>query len=224
MATTQATPIIAETEQQFVLSSISWRQYESVLQTFPEHAGLRITFLDGRLTFVSPTRRHDWFEKALGRFVEAISEGLEIECEVSGHATYRRDDLGAGVEGDQAYYFGEHAVLMRGPIGVDLAAQPPPDLAIEVEATRSADDSVAVWARLGVSEVWRVQVNPMSVSFNVLRGDGTYWLAQRSAAFPVLEPDDLSRQLALAEQTGWSRWVRQLNEWVRVELLPRQKG
>ena len=219
-----ATAIIAETEQNFVLSSISWRQYESVLQAFPEQSGLRSTFLDGRLTFVSPTPRHDWFEKALGRFVEAVAEGLEVECEVSGHATYQREDLGVGVEGDQAYYFGEHAVLMRGPIGVDLSAQPPPDLAIEVEATHSADDSVAVWARLGVREVWRVNLNPMSVSFTVLRGDGVYELAQRSAAFSVLEPADLRRQLGLAEQTGWSRWVRQLNEWVRAELLPRQNG
>ena len=126
MTATLAEPVLAEKEQRFVLSSMRWDQYEMILQAFPEQAGLRITYLDGRLTLSSPTRRHDWFEKVLGRFVEAIAEGLDIECEVSGHATYRREDVDAGVEGDQVYYFGANAEIMRGPVAINLANQPPP--------------------------------------------------------------------------------------------------
>ena len=213
--------VVTEKEQRMVLSPITWKQYEALLQVFPEHAGLRVTFLDGRITLLSPTRRHDWFEKILGRFVEAIAESSNIELEVSGHTTYRRDDLDAGVEGDQAYYFGANARTMRGPIPVDLATQPPPDLTIEVEALHSADDSIAVWGRLGVREVWRINVTQSTVCFMVRRDDGSYEASTRSKAFPTLEPIDLLLQLELAEKLGWSMWVGQLNEWVRTVLLPR---
>ena len=194
--------VVTEKEQRMVLSSITWEQYEAFLNVFFEHAGLRVTFLDGKLTLLSPTRRHDWFEKIIGRFVEAIAEGFDIECEVSGHATYRRDDMDAGVEGDQEYYFGANARIMRGPIPVDLANQPPPDLTIVVEASHSADDSIAVWGRLGVREVWRINVTRSTVCFVVRRDDGSYEASTRSKAFPTLEPIDLLLQLELAEKLG----------------------
>lgn len=95
----------AEQEQCLVLSSISWQQYELVLQAFPEQAGLRITYLDGRMTILSPKRRHDWHEWGLGRIVEAVASGLGIEWEPSGHTTYRQEDIRGGVEGDETFYF-----------------------------------------------------------------------------------------------------------------------
>ena len=221
MSVAMSETVVKEIEQRFVVSTTCWQQYEAILQAFPDQAGVRITYLDGRLTLVSHTRRHDWFEKVLGRFVEAIAEGLGIECEVAGHATYRREDVDAGVEGDQVYYFGADAEIMRGPIPVDLKTQPPPDLAIEIEATHPADDSIAVRERLGVREVWRVNVIKETVEFAQIGTAGTYEKTSRSRAFPTLESVDLSQQLTLAEKLGWSAWVRQLNEWVRTVLLPR---
>ena len=38
---------------------------------------------------------------------------------------------------------------------VDLTSDPPPDLALEVEGTRSALDRMGVYAGLGIPEVWR---------------------------------------------------------------------
>lgn len=224
MSLSQADLKTREPEQCLVLSPISWGQYESVLETFPEQAGLRITFIEGRLTLLPPSRRHDWFEKALGRLVEAVAEGAGIECEISGHATYRREGLGAGVEGDRTYYFGANAELMRGPVNVDLTNQPPPDLAIEVEATHRADDSVAAWGRIGAPEVWRFDIDRWALSFGKIRADGTYEQVSRSVHLLGLEPDDVLSQLKLAEQLGWSRWVAQLGGWARTPVLPKRGG
>jgi Uma2 family endonuclease len=223
-STTLTTPGTVEEEQRLVLSAVPWQQYEAVLRAFPEQAGLRITYISGRLTLLSPTRRHDWYENALGRLVEAVASGFGIEWEASGHSTYRREDVDAGVEGDKTYYFGANAETMRGPVEVDLSTQPPPDLAIEVEVTHRADDSVSVWGRLGVPEVWRLDVDRGTLAFGARQADGSYAPAPRSVAFPELEPNDVMTQLRLAGQLGSSRWVAQLDGWVRNVLLPRRGG
>ena len=222
MSTTLAAPGTAEQEQCLILSPVAWWQYEAFLEAFPEHAGLRTTYIDGRLTLMSPKRRHEWHENALGDLVKALAFGFGVEMEPAGHTTYRREDLVAGVEGDQTFYFGVNAELMRGPVDVDLSTQPPPDLAIEVEVTHRADDSVTVWGRLGVPEVWRLNVERWALTFGARRDDGTYAPVPRSAAFPELLPDDVLSQLRLSGQLGWSRWAAQLDEWVRTVLLPRR--
>jgi Uma2 family endonuclease len=204
-----------------VIPHLKWEQYEAVTAAFGDRPALKTVFVDGRLTLLSPSRRHDWHEKALGRLVEAVANGLGIEWETAGHATYRRKEVGVGVEGDDTYYFGAHAELMRGPVEVDLASQPPPDLAIEVEVTHPADDAVAAWGRLGVPEVWRLNTERWTLVFGLRQPDGTYGPSPRSAAIPVLEPGDVLAQLRLAEQLGFSRWCAQLDDWVRGAILPR---
>ena len=171
---------------------------------------------------MSPKRRHEWHENTLGRLVEAVALGLGIEWEDAGHTTYRREDVGGGVEGDRTFYFGVNAETMRGPIDVDLSTQPPPDLVIEVEVTHSADDSIAVWGRLGVPEVWRFHVDRGTLDMGVRQEDGGYRPVSRSAAFPELTPDDVLSQVRLAGELGTLHWYSQLSGWVRGVLLPRR--
>lgn len=64
-------------------------------------------------------------------------------------------------------------MLLRGCIDLDLAHNPPPDLAIEVEISRSAVDKLAIYADLGVSEVWFY--NGESLRMYMLQSDGTKW-------------------------------------------------
>jgi Uma2 family endonuclease len=213
---------VGETEGHFVLNGVGWDQYESVLQAFPETPGLRIIYYDRRITLLSPSRRHDWASRRLSELIKAVAVGLGIRWEDAGTTTYRLEHLGAGVEGDDAFYFGRHAELMKGPIDVDLNSQPPPDLVIEVEATHSADDAVAAWIRLGVPEIWRYQVRRKTIQF-LTRGEREgYEAAPRSLAFPELEPADIVNQLRIADEMGASDWNEQLNNWVHEVLVPRR--
>jgi len=70
---------------------------------------------------------------------------------------------------------------------------------VEVEVTHRADDSVKVWGRLGVPEVWRYDVDRGTLTFGVRQGDGRYTPVPRSAAFPELGPDRLPKVLTLYE-------------------------
>ena len=222
MSVTMTAAAIADDDQRLVVNTVRWEQYETLLQAFNEQTGLRIIYVDGRMTLLSPSRPHDWPAEKLGQLVIALAMAYRIEVEDSGHATYRRKDLLAGVEGDKTYYFGANSKAMRGPKAVDLTSQPPPDLAIEVEKSHKANDAILVWWRIGVPEVWRLDVDRETLVFGIRRDDGSYAPSARSIAFPELEPSDVLEQLRLAESLGTTDWLLQIDDWVRAVLLPRR--
>lgn len=221
MSATLAAPKAPAQEQSLILPGIRWQQYVTIADALPERHGLKLVFVDGRLTFLTTSRKHDYLAERLGNLVQTVANGLGIVWEDSGQATYRREDVGAGVEPDRAFYFGEHAVLMRGPQNIDLATQPPPDLTIEVEVTHPADEAMKAYRLLGVPEVWRLDVGRWSLGFWALGDDGRYAPRPRSLALPPLEPNDVLDQLRLAEEIGASAWLARLGDWVQNTLVPR---
>ena len=224
MSATLTAPIAVEREPRFVLRNVGYGQYVTIADALPERRDVRLVYVDGRLTFLAPSRIHDWHAECLGDIVKAVASGCGIRWEPAGSATYRREDSGAGVEGGRTYYFGANAGLMRGPVNIDLSTQPPPDLAIEVEATHPADDSVVAWGRIGVPEVWRFDAPRWALSFWLRRDDGTYGPIDRSLVLPGLAPSDVLEQLRLADELGTSLWFVQLAGWVRDVIAPRMGG
>ena len=129
-----------------------------------------------------------------------------------------------GVEGDKTFYFREKAAKMKGPKDIDLNVQPPPDLAIEVEVSHSAEDAVIVWGRLGVAEVWRFDPIAMECTFWGARNpDGTYDQIEHSLALPILTPADVVEQMQLADELGAGEWYAGLGRWVRRVIVPRKR-
>ena len=148
------------------------------------------------------SRRHDWYAERLGELVMAMAAGLGIPWEDAGQATFRRERMEAGLEGDKTFYLGDHAERMRGPQDIDLDVQPPPDLAIEVEVSHSADDAMVAWGRLGVPEVWRFDPSRGIHLLRLDRTDGTYDAVDRSLVFPMLTPADVVEQMRRANELG----------------------
>jgi Uma2 family endonuclease len=222
IATPEVQTTVDSGEQHLVLDGISWDQYVTINDALPDRGGLRMIYIDGSLTFLTLSRRHDWFEDYFDKIVMVVALQCGIEYAVAGSATFRAEGQKVGVEGDRTYYFGPNAEIMGGPLDIDLSTQPPPDLAIEVEVTHPADKAIATYARLGVPEVWRFDVRRKTVEFLLLGEDGTYHTAARSRGLSPLGPEDVLGQLRLAEETASiSRWFAQLNEWVRTTILPR---
>jgi Uma2 family endonuclease len=112
---------------------------------------------------------------------------------------------------------------MRGPKNYDFNVDPPPDLAIEVEAPHSADDAVEAWGKLGVPEVWRFDAQRWICTFWNRRKDGSYKQFARSSFLLDLKPDDVVNQMRRAHEIGMTRWRAQLDDWVRQEFLPRRR-
>jgi Uma2 family endonuclease len=181
-------------------------------------------YLDGSLTLLTKSHRHEWFVECLSDLVKAVATGLDIAWEPAGETTFRRQDVTAGLEGDATFYLDENAGRVHGPRNIDLAIDPPPDLAIEVEVTHRADDAMTTYGRLGVPEVWRFEADSWKLGFWLRRDDGTYAESSRSAGLSVLEPRDVVEQLRLADALLTARWYAQLGGWVAEVLVSRHAG
>ena len=214
-------PTIADPEQRLDLFGIGWARYVSITDALGDQHGLKSIYLDGGLTFLTLSRRHDWHAERLAELFKAVATGCGVFWEDSGSATYRREAKSAGLEGDKVFYVGANAERMLGPQNIDLTAEPPPDVAIEVEVTHPADDAMIVYGRLGVPEVWRFDLDSGTFGFWSRREDETYAATERSPSLPPLMPEDVLSQMRMAGELGAVRWNAQLIGWVRDVLMPR---
>ena len=228
MSVTLVSPPAAETEdseQRFVMGGIPWDAYVTISEALDEHSGVRLIYVDGRLTLMGKSRRHERSSELLGHLVLAVAAYLQIYCEPSGEATVRSRPKGAGLEGDRTSSLWRQCVAdARGLENYDFDHDPPPDLAIEVEASHPADEAIAAWGRLGVPEVWRFEATTLTCTFWNRREDGTYGRVDRGMFLPMLDPSDVENQISRAKELGSSNWYRQLEEWVRDVIRPRLEG
>ena len=79
---------------------------------------------------------------------------------------------------------------MAGKRQLDLAIDPPPDLAIEVDITHNSIDRLPMFAVLGIPEIWRQASG--SIQFLHLQPDGPYQPRDPSLAFPTLSAAELA--------------------------------
>ena len=210
--------------QRIEIYGVSWECYVTINDALSERSGLKMIFCDGTLTMLKRSRAHLWYAGRLCELAVAVASGVRILWESAGGATFRRKDVNAGLEGDRTLYFGKHAELMKGPRDIDLAVQPPPDLAIEVDVSYTAGAAMAAWGRLGVPEVWRFGPASDEFGFWLRRGDGSYVSSEHGLAIPVLTIEDVVAQMRLAERIGASAWYGQLDDWVRKVVRPRLQG
>jgi Uma2 family endonuclease len=210
-------------EQRFVMGGVRWDAYVAICDALNDPPAVRMIYCDGSLTLMGKSRKHDWYAERLGELAKAVARGLRIPWEDAGQATYRRENMNAGLEGDKTFYLARNAESMRGPQDIDLDVQPAPDLAIEVEVTHSADAALLAWERLGVPEVWRFRPNEWEVTF-CIRTEGGFRASDYSLGFPVLKPADVLSQMELAKDLGADRWNAQLEDWVRDVIGPRLVG
>src|SRR5207302_1055731 len=169
---------------------------------------------------MSPLLEHDNDGQFLGRLIVALTEELGLPIKGGGSVTMRRRRRRRGIEADECFWIA-NAARMAGRRRLDLRTDPPPDLAIEVDVTHSSLDRLAVYAALGVPEVWRLDRD--ALIFHVLNARGAYESAAASRSFPLVTPADLLGFLQQARQAGDENTVvRQFREWVRRRPTPGQ--
>lgn len=215
MATTEPT----RTEARFRLNGVSWQFYETCLAEIGDRR-VRLSYRHGNIEMMSPSEEHERFKHLLSRLINTATEELNIPIRGAGSTTWRREDIDAGLEPDECYYI-QHEPQVRGRDDVDLEVDPPPDLAVEIEITKSALDRMAIYASLGVPEVWRFDGQTLSV--HALGEDGQYHQRDRSPSLPFLPPAELTRFLKARNDTDETTWIRSFQTWVREHVAGRSK-
>src|SRR5260370_24688299 len=183
------------TSQRLTLYGIDWRTYSRLLKMFAERPSVRLAYDRGALEIMSPLHEHESDADLLGRFVVTLTEELGLPIKAGRSTTFRRRRNQRGIEPDNSYWI-QNEARVRGNRRIDLRVDPPPDLAVEVDVTSSSLDRMAIYAVLGVPEVWRLD-NGRDLSFQVLQADGTYAASPQSRAFPLIGAAHLLQCLSL---------------------------
>ena len=197
-----------------LLTNISWKTYESLLNELTQQRGIRLTYDRGNLEIMTPSAPHEGTKKILGRFVESVSEELNIEICSLGSLTCRREDLARGLEPDQCYYIQNEDVVWDKE-QIDLNQDPPPDLVVEIDVTSSSIDRLSLYASLGVPEVWRYNGNRLII-YQLEAQE--YAARDVSPTFPFLSQVEMLRFLELRRTTKENALIRLFREWVRSQI------
>jgi Uma2 family endonuclease len=197
-----------------LLQGISWETYQSLVQELESQPNKRLTYDNGLLEIFMPLPPHERYKRWTGRFLEALTEELDIEiCSLSA-CTWSRKDLAKGVEADECYYI-QHETIIRGRMDIDLMVDPPPDLAIEIDITSPSLPRLPIYCALGVPEVWRFDGTKMHILVLV---NGKYEEVMASIALPIVTPEILQTWLTQATTMGETTWAKALRRWVRETI------
>ena len=204
-------------DRRFFLSGISWQTYEALLADIGDRSSIRLSFNNGDLELMSPGGLHDRYKTRFGRMIEALTEELDIPMDGCGSTTLRRGDVTKGLEPDEAFYILNESKV-RGKLNMDLAVDPPPDLAIEIDITSSSVDREGIYAALGVPEIWRYDGDTLRVF--QLKKTGIYERTESSLNLPLLPIAEFAAFLEFLPYEDQTTWAKRFRGWLRDRLLP----
>ena len=164
-------------EQRFILPGYyTWEQFEALESLIKDAPGLRITYLDGCVEFMTLGEDHEQIKSVLALFIGLYFFEKGINFIPVGSATRRNQAKDVSFEPDESYYIGsrkEH-----------------PDLAVEVTISSGSTNKLAKYLRLRIPEVWFWENNRLAVYR--LREDD-YEQVSRSEFLPELDLELLVR-------------------------------
>ena len=171
---------------QLVSIRLGWAGFELIQRARGESRSPRITYLDGVLELLAPSKSHEGIKSRIGRLLEmwAALEGIAVSP--FGSTTLKKRRGKAVAEPDECYVVGRS----------DMASVP--DIAIEVNWSRSGIDKLEVYERLGVPEVWLWENDRIGVF--ALKAN-RYAKRKKSAYLPTLDLEWLARFVADPDHT-----------------------
>jgi Uma2 family endonuclease len=198
--------------QRVILKNISWSEFETILADLGEHRASRLAYQHGELEIMTPLPEHERGKEIIGDVVKVLLEELDIEFCSLGSTTFRKETA-QGLEPDQCFYIQNEAAI-RGKNRIDLAIDPPPDLALEIDITSRTHPEI--YLALQVPELWRFERGQLSI--NVLRDD-QYQEVARSPNFPDFNLTEMIPQvLAESKISGRNAALKKFRQWARSKL------
>jgi Uma2 family endonuclease len=190
-------PSAEETDNVIVLTGATWADFQRLLELRGERPVPRISYLEGKLQLMSPSKRHERLKSMIGRLVEAYCLERGVDLTPYGSWTLEDKAVDRGCEPDECFVFG------------DVEEPDRPDLAIEVALTSGGLSKLDLYRGLRVREVWLWKKGALTV--HVLREDG-YEQVERSAALPGI---DLALLLRFVDVQPMTRAVREYRDALR---------
>ncbi|NCJ08337.1 Uma2 family endonuclease [Synechococcales cyanobacterium C] len=200
--------------QTLLLRDVDWPEFEAILSELGNHRGTRIAYDHGWLAIMTPLPEHEYLKQSLSIAIEDIAEVLNLDYESYGSATWRQQAQQVGVEPDNCFYV-QNAARIRGQLTIDLAQDPPPDLALEIDLTHKSLNRLPIYARLGVPEIWCYDSGRLSIYQLQV---GQYVEAEQSQVFPALAIRTLPQLIETYRPQGRLALRRAVRDWVKQQV------
>jgi len=174
MATAHALrPSIPLPEQRMVIHGVRWRDY-IILREALDTPGLRMTYCEGVLELMSPSRTHEMWKKTLARLIELYAFLREIPLLGYGSTTFRDEAKERGAEPDECWC-----------VGRQMKDKEYPQIVLEVIYTNPILDKLHVYDGFEVPEVWLWRDGVIELYLR--RSSGGYDRIERSTLLPDLD-------------------------------------
>ncbi len=164
----------------------------------------------GFVALMSPSSKHEEYAWATNDLAKALGRKFGFTVIAEGATRWRlpEDPQNTGVEPDACYYLGEKAercnlAFENGEDArADFVRRTPPDLVVEIERSRGDGDKPGFYRRVGVTEMWRIDIreNRREVEMLDLQAPGGIEALPTSAALPLCTPDFVLEALSLARR------------------------
>ena len=131
---------LQQKDKLFICSHTSWDEYEAILQQKADSSAYRISFLNGVLKIMSPSRNHEIIKDFIYLLIVAYCDAIELDYYPLGSTTLKQKDKSVGKEPDTSFCFNNLKQI--------------PDLAVEVIFSSGSVEDLEKYQKLGVREVW----------------------------------------------------------------------
>jgi Uma2 family endonuclease len=165
----QITDLVYTQDQMYITTGVVWEQYAQIINNLVEQSHYRISYLQGTLAIMSPGRNHEIIKEYISGLLEVYFQQLEIDYYPLGSMTLKREPKQAGKEPDCCYCIATEKEF--------------PDLAIEVVFSSGGLDSLEIYKRLEIKEVWFWQDDRLKI---YVLDNHEYQQSDRSLILPEL--------------------------------------
>lgn len=131
---------LQQKDKLFICSNTSWDEYEAILQEKANSSAYRISFLNGVLKIMSPSRNHEIIKDFIYLLIVAYCDATELDYYPLGSTTLKQKDKSVGKEPDTSFCFNSLKQI--------------PDLAVEVIFSSGGVEDLEKYQKFGVKEVW----------------------------------------------------------------------
>ncbi len=202
MATETLPPTVpTKTEQRIRLHDVGWGTYRNLLAALTDRPSPRLTFLDGTLEIMSPSRKHEKLARFLCALVQEFARDRGIDIDDGGVTTLEREDLARGAEPDGSFYV-KNEPAVRGKDAINLSVDPPPDLIVEVDITSGSLDKFSIYRQFGIPEIWHYSDD---TGFSIRHlGESGYVVHSNSLSFPRVTAENVRAAIREFQANGRS--------------------
>jgi Uma2 family endonuclease len=188
-------PALADVEQRMVVHGVRWKDYV-ILREALDTPGLRMTYCEGTLELMSPSRTHELNKTSIARLVELYAVLRDLPLIGYGSTTFRLEAKERGAEPDECYRVGSQ--MKEGEF---------PDIVLEVIHTSPILDKLHVYQGFDVPEVWLFRTG----AFELYRlANDAYSPIERSGFLPDLDFTLIARLAVREDQHEALRELRRM--------------